>query len=77
MKKPTGQLYFVIAMLLFQIAVAGIVVIGSYFEGREGREVGFCISFLGCSASALIFLIPVYTYLQQSPESDGDKSDDS
>jgi len=77
MKKPTGQLYFVIAMLLLQLAVAGIVVIGSFFKDVEGREVGLIISFLCCSASALIFLIPVYTYLQQSPESDGDKSDDS
>ena len=77
MKNPIGQLKFAMAMLWFQLAVAGIVVIGSFFKDVEGREVGFCISFLCCSASALIFLIPVYTYLQQSPESDGDKSDDS
>ena len=77
MKKPTGQLYFVIAMLLFQLAVAGIVVIGSFFKDVEGREVGFCVSFLGVSAVALWNLMQVSAYLQQSPESDGDKSDDS
>ena len=70
MKKPTGQLKFAMAMLWFQLAVAGIVVIGSFFKDVEGREVGFCVSFLSVSAVALINLMQVSAYLQQSPESD-------
>ena len=77
MKKPTGQLKFAMAMLWFQLAVAGIVLIGSFFKDVTGREVGFCTSFLGVSAVALLNLMQVSAYLQQSPESDADKSDDS
>ena len=76
MKNPIGQLKFAMAMLWFQLAVAGIVVIGSFFKDVEGREVGFCTCFLGVSAVALINLMQVSAYLQQSPESDADKSDD-
>ena len=77
MKNPIGQLKLAMAMLWGQLGVAGSVVIGSFFKDVEGREVGFCVSFLGVSAVALWNLMQVSAYLQQSPESDADKSDDS
>jgi hypothetical protein len=52
----------VTGLLLFQVVVAGIV-----FKDWSGDEVAFWVS-----AAALLNLVQVSAYLQQSPESDAD-----
>ncbi|MEO2036505.1 MAG: hypothetical protein ABGZ35_30895 [Planctomycetaceae bacterium] len=75
MSKAKGQLKFAMAMLWFQVVLAGLVVIGSFFKDDTGREVGFCTAFLGVSAAAQINLMQVSNFLKQSPKSDEDQPD--
>ena len=46
-------------MILFQIIICSTIVIGSLFKQDTGKEVGFCISFLGVGAVVLLNLLQV------------------
>ena len=46
-------------LILIQIIFCLTIVIGSFFKQDTGREVGFCYSFLGFNAVALLNLLQV------------------